>query len=181
MYRQGHYGVVLLVWAPIGGLIAVGWKPEVALVGLLIMLGVEQLPDYDMRTKHLKHRGFTHSIVFAALIGATTGAIGFGVASADISEQFLQEIGLEEPPLLASPLLCGLASSAFGALGILSHFAGDLITPSGIPLLWPYTSRRYSLDLVLAKDTAANYLLLAAGITVSYLVVDLSTEIGLLF
>ncbi len=51
-----------------------------------------------------------------------------------------------------------LVGATFGGafLGFLSHLAGDVITPMGIRPLRPWSSTRYTLDLVYAKNEWAN-------------------------
>jgi inner membrane protein len=48
-----------------------------------------------------------------------------------------------------------------------SHLASDALTPAGVPLLWPLSDRRYSLDVVRADSTVGNYGLLVAGVAAS--------------
>lgn len=74
-----------------------GWIPGSGIVGLL---GV-------------RHRGFTHSLVFILLILA-----GWFAAS--------QRVFI---PYVIVGAFCA---------GILTHFAGDMLTPQGIPLLYPH-------------------------------------------
>jgi inner membrane protein len=166
MYRPGHYGAALLVWAPLGGLLTVVGLPEIALLGVFIMLAFEQLPDFDMRTPLMKHRGFSHTFIFALLIGGVVGAIGIGLPLVYDIEAVFQYLPLSQSGQRLSAVL-GLTGFVFGTLGIISHLAADVITPSGIPVMWPYSSKRYSYDLVYAKDMAANYILLGLGILVA--------------
>jgi inner membrane protein len=63
----------------------------------------------------LGHRGITHSLL--AVVG------GLAVLSLVRGEPGLARMG--------APL----------ALGYLSHLAGDALTPSGVPLLWPWRQR----------------------------------------
>ena len=70
----------------------------------------------------VRHRGFSHSLLGAALATATLGAaIGF------FDKMLALEIAL-----------------AFG-LGCLSHLLADALTVSGVPLLLPWSDRRFAI------------------------------------
>lgn len=166
MYRQGHYGVALLVWSPIGAVLTLLDLTGLALLGLTIMLAVEQLPDYDMRVSFVKHRGVSHTALFALLIGALVGALlaaSLQIEGMATALEWAPGFDQAAPPAL----VLGLAGFAWGTLAILAHLAADVITPSGIPVAWPVNDQRYSFDWVYAKDTAANYGLLGAGLLVA--------------
>lgn len=98
-----------------------GWSMLVGVVGASI-------PDMDLKwsdrwnrprpgspCKLLDHRGPTHSLSLAVMVGF---AVGFGVA-----------------PWLGLML----------TVGWLSHLAADAISPFGEPFLWPLTARRFRL------------------------------------
>ena len=51
---------------------------------------------------------------------------------------------------------------AFVAVG--SHLLADALTPAGVPLLWPFSSRDYSVDVATASNPVANYGLLVLGV-----------------
>lgn len=143
MYRAGHYGVALLVYTPVGVALAVGGQSGVAVAGGGVVLVLTPLPDYDQRVPFVKHRGVTHTLLFAGLVGVGTG----GTAMA-----------LTDTPALAA-LGFGL-----GALAVLAHLLADVLTPAGIRPLWPLSSRTYSLSLTTAANPVANYLLFALGV-----------------
>ena len=141
MYRLGHYGVALAFYAPIGcALVAVGMD-EPALLGGGVLLALTMLPDLDSKTARLQHRGPTHSVVFALLVGCLTG--------------------------LAGGLVAGLWFAGFGlllgTLAIGCHLAADVLTPMGIRPFWPVSDRHYTFDLTPASDPKANYVLFGAG------------------
>ena len=76
MYWKGHYGVSLLVFAPIAfALLAVG-RADLAVVTGGAMLWLATLPDIDHRLPLIPHRGPTHSLLFAALVGGAFAAVG---------------------------------------------------------------------------------------------------------
>lgn len=154
MYRTGHYGAALLVYAPVGaGLLLAGFDAA-ALAGGAGVLALARLPDYDLRVPFLSHRGPTHTLAFALLVGAVAGG-GFGA---------LADAGGATPERTV-----GLAVFGFlvGLLAITSHLLADALTPTGIKPLWPVSSRRYSLELVGADSAVGNYGLLALGVFAS--------------
>ncbi|RJX43218.1 metal-dependent hydrolase [Halonotius aquaticus] len=150
MYRKGHLGVSLLVFAPVGyWLVSVG-EPEAAMLTGVVLLWLAMLPDIDHRFPVIEHRGVTHSLVFAGLVGGL-----FAVAGVALGDVFR---------------VAGLGLGTFGfLLGFLTvgaHLVGDALTPAGIPLLWPLP-RTYSLSVTRADNTLANYGLFVVGIVVT--------------
>ncbi|MFC7041867.1 metal-dependent hydrolase [Halonotius sp. GCM10025705] len=150
MYRKGHLGVSLLVFAPVGyWLVSVG-EPEAAMLTGVVLLWFAMLPDIDHRLPVIEHRGVTHSLVFAGLVGGLFAVVG--VALGDVFR------------------VAGLGLGTFGfLLGFLTvgaHLVGDALTPAGIPLLWPLP-RTYSLSVTRADNTLANYGLFGLGIAVT--------------
>lgn len=154
MYAAGHYGVSLLAYAPVGGAMIAGGRPDLAIVGGVVVLWLATLPDVDHRLPLIEHRTVTHTVPFALLIGAATGAVAYGAAAG-------------VPELLGDRRTAGLFGAFVGAYGILAHLAGDVVTPAGIPLLWPLSGRSFTLSLWTAKNRVANYGLLALGVFVT--------------
>lgn len=149
MHAPGHVGTALLVYSPVGLFLLIAGLDELAVLGGVGMVSLATLPDCDHRLPLVVHRGPTHSVVFALLIGGVLGTAGFvfGEAFVDLSATVM-------------------ATFAFvvGALAVLSHLAADSITPMGIRPLWPLSRWHYSAGIVRAKNPIANYLLLAVGI-----------------
>mgnify|MGYP006284109045 FL=1 len=153
VYRLGHYGVSLLLYAPVGFAMAVFGEPGLAVLGGAGVLALARVPDYDQRVPGITHRGVTHTVLFAALVGA---AFAGGIVA-------LSQVGAN--PLPASELATPVAFAfAVGTFGILAHLAGDVLTPAGVPLLWPLSGRTYSVSLTTADSTVWNYLLFALGV-----------------
>ncbi|MFB6157385.1 MAG: metal-dependent hydrolase [Haloferacaceae archaeon] len=148
MYRKGHYGVSLLVFAPVGFALVAAGRPGLALLTGGTMVWLATLPDADLRVPGLTHRGATHTLGFAALVGA-----GFALAGV-----------LAARPLGADGALFGTYGFALGALAVVAHLVADLLTPAGVALLWPLSGRRYSLSVTTADDPVWNYGLLAVGV-----------------
>ncbi|MFB6179235.1 MAG: metal-dependent hydrolase [Halorientalis sp.] len=156
MYRAGHLGVSLLVYAPVGFVLLFSGRPELALLGEIGMLSLASVPDVDHDLPLVSHRGVTHTVGFAVLAGLAFGAIGWVFG------------GHPSVPTHSSLAVFGFA---VGTLGILAHLIGDLLTPMGITPFWPLWARTFSLRLTPADNTFANYGLLALGMFVTGAVV----------
>lgn len=152
MYRQGHVGASLVGYAPIGLVVAAGGTPGLALAGAAATAALSTLPDYDRRVPLVEHRGVTHTVAFALLVGAVLGAAGL-VAG--------QAAGVAVAAWL------GAFGFAVGTGSVLSHVAADALTPAGVRPFWPASSRHYSLSLVRAGNPLANYALLGLGVLVT--------------
>ena len=164
MYRKGHYGIALLVFAPIGlGLVAVG-APTLALLTAGAMLGLVMLPDVDHRLPLVEHRGATHSLLFAGLVGGVFAGVGYLAGDTVLLSELLT---VEEPSSGIDPSVQFAAVGfAIGSLTVITHLIGDALTPSGVSFLWPLSGKRYSLGVARADSTLWNYGLFALGITV---------------
>lgn len=163
MYRKGHYGVALLVYAPVGFTLLTLGRPTLAFAGGAVMLWLAMLPDVDHRVPGLTHRGATHTLAFAALVGAAFGGVGFAAGSA---------VG----PARAAEL--GSFGVAIGALTVLAHLLGDFLTPAGVALFWPLSGRRFSASITTADSAFWNYGLLATGVLVTSTLVLLAAQAG---
>ena len=148
MYRKGHLGVSLLVFAPVGYALLRRGEVSLAFLAGAIMLGLSSLPDVDHRIPGVTHRGVTHTVGFALLVGACVGAVGFALAPA--------------PTPTESDL--AVFGGAVGVLGILAHLLGDVLTPMGVRPFWPLSGRSYSLRVTRADNALANNALFALGV-----------------
>ena len=153
MFRPGHYGVALLLYAPVGCVLLALGDPTAALAGGTVVLWLTMLPDWDSRLPFVSHRGPTHTLAFAALVAAAAWIAVGTVASA---------VGLGARPVGPVPL-AGFAAGV-AALAVLAHLAADLLTPMGVALFWPVSDRRYTASLTTADNGAWNYALFALGI-----------------
>lgn len=152
MLRPGHLGVSLAVYAPLAVVLFAAGEPELAVVAGAAMLGLTMLPDVDLDVPFVPHRGPTHSLAFAGLVGLAFGGIG--------------SLAAAHPGPVAAVGLGGFGF-AVGALTVGAHLLADAFTPSGVPLFWPVSGRSYSLSLFRADNPAANYGLLALGTIVA--------------
>lgn len=155
MYRKGHLGVSMLLFAPIGyTLVGLDYSVLAAITGG-VMIWFAMLPDVDHRLPLIEHRGPTHSLLFAALIGGVGWAIGVAaeqVVSPSIDLGVGVGFGLPE------------IGFAIGALTVIAHLIGDTLTPAGVNYLWPLSKRTFSVSLARANNTLANSGLFGLGI-----------------
>lgn len=164
MFATGHYGVGLLMYAPVGFLLMRANAPLFAFTGFVVVLSVATLPDVDVRLPLVSHRGPTHSLLFAALVGA-----GFGTAGWTLSQ------GSYQP--LSDPFTAAMFLGAMGALGILAHLAGDVLTPAGVNVLWPLPGPAVSLYVARVDSTVANWGLFALGVFATVAALLLGTRV----
>jgi inner membrane protein len=149
MYRKGHLGVSLLVFAPVGFALVRAGYTELALVTGAVMTWLSMLPDVDHRVPGIPHRGPTHSLTFAALVGLVFAGLGSLVgARTSLGYSF------------------GLATFGFllGFVTVLAHLLADALTPSGVNFLWPLSGTRYTVSVTRADNTVWNYLLFGLGV-----------------
>lgn len=149
MYRTGHYGAALLVYAPMGFLLLAAGYESLAATGAVVALGGSMVPDWDHRVPFLTHRGITHTVWFALLAGAVLGGAGWYLGEG-----------------LAPRSQLGLAAYGF-ALGVLTigaHILADGLTPMGVRPFEPLGHGSYSLKLTKAANPIGNGLLFVLGV-----------------
>jgi len=155
MYRRGHKGMWLLIYAPVLAVFLWYWSESLvavglALVGLVLGLVLVMLPDRDQSIPLLPHRGITHTIWFALLVGLVMALVGMTLG----------------PVLLWIGGDVGLVVLFFafiGVLSILSHLIGDAITHAGIRPYQPLSNRRHS-GRISANSFFGNWMLWILGI-----------------
>ncbi|WP_273835688.1 metal-dependent hydrolase [Halococcus sp. PRR34] len=148
MYRQGHIGVGLLLYAPAAYAMVSAGRLVLAIVGFGVMIWLAMLPDVDMRLPFVSHRGPTHTLGFAVIVGLACGAIGWVLGT---------ELTRFEPQLLGS------FGFGLGALVVVAHLVADWLTPMRIAPFWPLSSHRFSLGFARASSTLANGFLFVLG------------------
>ena len=148
MHRKGHVGAALLAYAPVGFVVAAAGFRFLSLIGGVGVVGLAMLPDYDQKVPGVDHRGATHTVWFAVVVGVV-GSIGGGA------------VGASTGPVAA----VGLAAFGFvvGVVTIGSHIAADALTPMGVTPFAPVRTRHYTYDVTKAANPIANYALLAIG------------------
>jgi inner membrane protein len=148
MHQKGHIGASLLVYAPFGFVLSALTSVELAFIGAAAVGSMAMVPDLDMKIPLVKHRGITHTVWFALVVGAMFGLIG-------------TLIGIQESIL--GGVLFGLLAFGFGALTIISHLLADALTPMGVEPFAPLRDDNYTLDLFKAANPIANYAMLGLG------------------
>lgn len=163
MYQLGHFGVALLAYAPLGVVVGLTGAEALAVVGGLVCVSLSTLPDCDHDIPFIEHRGITHTLGFAVVVGAVLAAAASVLLTGTLS-------------ISASPTVA--FAFVVGTLSILSHLLADAITPMGIRPFRPLSSYHYSAKLTPAANPVANYALFAIGVVVTaagvWLVVALS-------
>ena len=150
MYPKGHMGVSLLLYAPIGFFLSVTGQIPFAILGFLMVGAFATIPDKDMNAPLLSHRGRSHSIASALLFGVVLAFIAVFLAP------LMLTLGLPAVPIIVFVFF-------IGAFTVMTHLAGDALTPTGVRMFWPISNRRISLGFFLASSTIANWVLWLFG------------------
>lgn len=190
MYRRGHVGVAMLAYAPIGFVLLRERQLGLAIAGLLGVLAVEPLPDNDMWIPGLNHRGTSHSLLCALLVGTVLGALGWVIddqlgtflASLDQSTVgpfvgVFDIVGEQLRDLDERAL--AMFGFAVGSFGIFVHLLADAITVYGIQPLLPLSGWRLSFSTLRADNSFANNALFAVGAGALVLIAFTTTPVGL--
>lgn len=143
MYRDGHAGFNALLYAPVLPVASEYWSLRLALVGAVVALGVATLPDFDDPLPWIEHRGPTHTIWFATVVGVVAG-LGTALAVPGTSVAFA-------------------FGAAVGTAGVLAHLAGDVVTPMGISPFAPVWRAHVSLGWFASKNPRINRSFLLIG------------------
>ena len=163
VHRQGHIGVGLLLYAPVAYAALSAGRSVLAVAGFAVMIWLAMLPDVDLRLPFVSHRGPTHTLGFAAVVGLACGAAGWFLG--------IELVGFE--PRLLGPFGVGL-----GVLAVVAHLVADWLTPMGIAPFWPLSSARFSLGFARASSTLANGFLFVLGVGATAAVLWLAGMIG---
>jgi len=159
VFKLGHYGVALGLYAPLLAWLLGRGLPALALGGGAVLLWLAMLPDVDTRLPGVSHRGPTHTVLFVLAVGIAVGLVA-DLAIAPTVGEFGARAWIGVPGFET-----GLGEFGFliGTLAIVSHLLADVITPMGIRPFWPVSGWSISLDITPARNTVANHVLLAAG------------------
>lgn len=164
MYKNGHYGAALLAYAPLGTATLLFGFPNAAVAGGVATVALATVPDLDMKIPSIAHRGPTHTVQFAVLVGAVLATVALAVA-----------VTSEMPPITtAGSVVFGFVT---GSLAIGSHIAADALTPMGVE---PFGADgpHYSLGWVRAANRLANYALLGLGLSATVVGAWLAEAVG---
>jgi membrane-bound metal-dependent hydrolase YbcI (DUF457 family) len=77
MHRRGHVGITLLAFAPIAYFFLRNDSFMLAILGWIGVQAIEPLPDNDFWIPRLRHRGVSHSLVAALIVGIVLGTVGW--------------------------------------------------------------------------------------------------------
>ena len=149
MHRPGHYGGSLLAYAPVGFVLTALGAVEIAVAGGAVSVAGAMIPDWDQRVPFISHRGPTHTIWFALLLGIVGAAGGTLLGSS---------AGVARMVALA------VVGGIVGTVTVLGHLLADVLTPMGIRPFEPVSSTSYSLNVAKAANPIANYALLGVGV-----------------
>lgn len=147
MYQYGHYGVALIFIAPVVTVLSAVGFIELGLLAGTGAVGFSMIPDLDQRIPLVTHRGITHTVWFALLMGVITAGIAVAIAT-------------------TGAVVSALIGFVVGSVTILSHIAADALTPAGVRPWAPVDDTHYSFSVVRAANPLANYALLGVGIIV---------------
>ena len=171
----------MLTYAPVGFVLLRERQLGLALLGLIVVLLVEPLPDSDFWVPGLRHRGTSHSLLCALVVGGVIGALGWfigdrvAVVFADVLASFdtatigifagLFQWAADQLRRLNGDTLATFGFTV-GVFGILVHLLADAITVAGIRPLLPVSRWRLSLSSIRSDSTVANTGLFGLGVLV---------------
>jgi len=144
MYAKGHIGLTLLILSLL--MLPFGNNQNAILI-IILASGISPLPDIGLEWRRrglpVHHRGITHSILFAILIGFLIGGLFY--------------YGHETFLWLGIGFLGGF-------LGIVSHLIGDSFTFHSFKPLWPFSDIEITFGLCKASDKKVNKNLMTIGV-----------------
>lgn len=151
MHREGHIGLGLLAFSPLAYLLASMDATVFLGLGLVATAFFSYAPDYDLEIQGLDHRGLTHTYLAAGVAGVVSAVVITGLS---MQLSTLDPL-IQGNSLANSAAVAGLGFT-FGALGVLSHIFGDILTPMGVNPRQPFGGETVSLDLFYASSELAN-------------------------
>lgn len=174
MHKGGHWGLTLLCYAPIVFAVLSLTKSSLplAFAGIALASGLCMLPDIDQRIPMVSHRGLTHTIWFALIVGGILGGGAFIISRYVVRFSTTYVAPTIEFTGLFAPINLGWFFGITGIIIILSHLLGDWLTVMGIRPYAPLWHRKHKLGIVKADNWWVNkglYGLGAGAIIVSLL------------
>lgn len=167
MHREGHLGVVLALYAPLGLVVAVAGFRSLAVSGAILVGALAMLPDVDMKIPLVKHRGITHTLWFALFVGAGIGGLGAYYTLETGTNWTVRAGAVVLGPGAVAALGVGAFGFVVGVVAIVGHVLADALTPMGVRPYAPVSDASYTLDLATASNPIANYLLLVVGLALA--------------
>ncbi len=134
-----------------------GFYQRFGRLATIILVVAALIPDIDHFSLRLAgpiaylkyHRGFTHSIIGSFIIAAIMAGIACSI------KRFREQLGY-------------LTIFGLFLLGIYTHIFLDLITSYGTQIFFPFSDKRYSLDLVFIIDFYFTALMLIPLIIITF-------------
>lgn len=164
MHAQGHKGIALLLYAPITYFLLESGRPVFAIGGLVLVLMLSMVPDKDMVIPLLRHRGPTHTIWFAGLVGAVLAGVGMVI-----------QFGLDQIGIVAVAVpVTGLFIVGF--LSILYHIIGDALNPSGVRPYKPISSHKHALGVTKSGSFISNWAFYVIGLVANGVAVVIALQ-----
>lgn len=160
MFPAGHFGLVLLVYAPVTYALVVRNRERAVTPGVLFALALTFVPDFDVFVPGLVHRGVSHTLVAVVLFSAISAVVWASVGPRFVGDRRWR---------------AGFGALA-AAVGVGGHLLGDVVTPMGVRPFLPLDATAYTLSLVPARNVTANLVVLFAGILVHAATVHLARE-----
>lgn len=169
MDRHGHVGLNLLVYTPIAYYLFQSGQAALAAVGLVALFALEPLIDLDYVVPGATHRGTSHSLFGALVVGLLCGVgvyILTGVAvttftQAAFGQPVIVSGASEQSPL--NPVRNAKIGVLFGIGAVLLHLIGDSITRSGIRPFLPFARSRLAFELI-SEEGWAQFVLFGIGL-----------------
>jgi inner membrane protein len=122
---------------------------QVILIVSSVVLDVDAISARDWEASFLSHRGPVHSILIAVL--------------------FSLLISIMSSFLLRLPLAAFIPAVSVCLGGLLIHIFFDLLTSGGIKVLWPFSNRKFSLNLTHFADPVILVVFLVASILIVFM------------
>lgn len=163
MNRIGHIGISLLLASPFAFLFGVFIAPHWTVITFGAAFITGHVPDIDQRLP-LNHRGFTHTVLFAALVSGVLSGIVTIVLSLRRNTSVI-DVGVLHA-LLGNIGVLTLVFLGF-MLGFIGHLVGDILTEAydyTVTPFWPFSNQEYVLGWTTADSKIWNWGLLVLGI-----------------
>ncbi|MBD3206616.1 hypothetical protein GF319_09785 [Candidatus Bathyarchaeota archaeon] len=159
LYKEGHVGLTFLIMSII--MLPFPYSTN-NLIMIVLASAFSALPDIDLEWQRkgypVHHRGITHSILFAIIIGVIFGYV-FWLANKTF-------------------LWAGMGFVS-GFMAVVSHMVGDTFTYMKFKPFYPFNMKEISYGFCRANNKAANEGLMTVG-TIAFILYILFKE-GILF
>ncbi|WP_369685640.1 metal-dependent hydrolase [Salinibaculum rarum] len=138
-----------------------------AVITVPVVIAFTMVPDVDQQIGFIKHRGVTHTILFAVTVGGIVGAAVIAWIQFAVKEF---EVMFTVFPWGVQPLRTGAVMGAAATLSLLVHIFTDTLTVGsgrfGIHPFWPVSSQQIRFGFCKAANSWANHLLFGAGVVI---------------